>query len=182
MENIQWKIDNENEITLSISGDSTVIGELANKIYSTTNRIIRDEAMTDNFENRRALYELAMDSLSKKMGIVKITNIKNIKIERWEAMKKLIKRIDWEIMEKMTNKELANKLNEGKTPETMLQYEVFESPENTFKRLHKDFIQAGYRLSEAWGNLKDEAIIKKYPKYLPSFDEFIYEFAELLDD
>lgn len=41
----------------------------------------------------------------------------------------------------------------------------------------KKFIEAGMTLSEKWDNEK----VKSYPKYLPSFDEFIVEFTGILE-
>jgi hypothetical protein len=37
----------------------------------------------------------------------------------------------------------------------------------------RNFLAAGRKLSEVWDNDK----VKKYPKYLPSFDEFLSDFA-----
>ena len=42
----------------------------------------------------------------------------------------------------------------------------------------RNFLEAGRKLSEVWDNDK----VKKYPKYLPSFDEFLSDFAGILDE
>jgi len=42
----------------------------------------------------------------------------------------------------------------------------------------RKFLEAGRKLSEVWDNDK----VKKYPKYLPSFDEFLSDFAGILDE
>lgn len=44
------------------------------------------------------------------------------------------------------------------------------------KDKHEQFMLAAYALIEAW----DETQVVNYPKYLPSFDEFVAEFSELL--
>ncbi len=40
------------------------------------------------------------------------------------------------------------------------------------------FLEAGRKLSEFWDNDK----VKNYPKYLPSFDEFLSDFSGILDE
>lgn len=46
-----------------------------------------------------------------------------------------------------------------------------------FEARLRDFIKAGREFSKAWNiEFKD---VKNYPKYLPSFDEFIEDFAQV---
>ncbi len=39
-----------------------------------------------------------------------------------------------------------------------------------------EFLRAGAKLQKVW----DEEKVKDYPNYLPSFDEFLFDFAGLL--
>ena len=45
------------------------------------------------------------------------------------------------------------------------------------KEALKEFLEAGARLLDEW----DEEQVKKYPAYLPSFDEFLGDFADLVE-
>lgn len=40
------------------------------------------------------------------------------------------------------------------------------------------FYSAGINLLHAW----DDNLVKAYPKYLPSFDDFILEFAQIMEE
>ena len=46
------------------------------------------------------------------------------------------------------------------------------------KRALLDFISAGNRLTEAW----DENSVVIYPEYLPAFEDFLFEFANLMTE
>jgi hypothetical protein len=54
----------------------------------------------------------------------------------------------------------------------------FREPTVSMEDAFRKFMEAGYKLSEVWDNDK----VKQYPKYLPSFDEFISDFAGTLDE
>jgi hypothetical protein len=55
---------------------------------------------------------------------------------------------------------------------------VFKGDEESMEDVLRKFIEAGHKLSEVWDNDK----VKNYPKYLPSFDEFLAEFRGILED
>jgi hypothetical protein len=55
---------------------------------------------------------------------------------------------------------------------------VFKGDEVSMEDALRKFIEAGHKLSELWDNDK----VKNYPKYLPSFDEFLAEFRGILED
>lgn len=46
------------------------------------------------------------------------------------------------------------------------------------KQALKECIKAMHKLDEEWDNYQ----VKNYPKYLPSFDEFVVEFSGILED
>ena len=46
-----------------------------------------------------------------------------------------------------------------------------------FNDAFRNFISAGYELMEAW----NEHEVRNYPSYLPSFDEFIFNFEDLME-
>ena len=48
--------------------------------------------------------------------------------------------------------------------------------ERTMLKELNEFLRAGAKLQKAW----DEEKVKDYPNYLPSFDEFLFDFAGLL--
>ena len=54
----------------------------------------------------------------------------------------------------------------------------------TFEEAYRDFMKAGAELLEQWEdcNQDNDSKIKNYPKYLPSFDEFLSDMGELLGD
>ena len=54
----------------------------------------------------------------------------------------------------------------------------FREPIVNMEEALRNFLEAGRKLSEVWDNDK----VKKYPKYLPSFDEFLSDFAGILDE
>ena len=54
----------------------------------------------------------------------------------------------------------------------------FREPIVNMENALRNFLEAGRKLSEVWDNDK----VKKYPKYLPSFDEFLSDFAGILDE
>lgn len=54
----------------------------------------------------------------------------------------------------------------------------FREPIVNMEDALRNFLEAGRKLSEVWDNDK----VKKYPKYLPSFDEFLSDFAGILDE
>ena len=54
----------------------------------------------------------------------------------------------------------------------------FREPIVNMEDALRKFFEAGRNLSEVWNNDK----VKKYPKYLPSFDEFLSDFAGILDE
>jgi hypothetical protein len=54
----------------------------------------------------------------------------------------------------------------------------FREPIVNMESALRNFLEAGRKLSEVWDNDK----VKKYPKYLPSFDEFLSDFAGILDE
>ena len=55
---------------------------------------------------------------------------------------------------------------------------VFKGDEESMEDVLRKFIEAGHKLSEVWDNDK----VKNYPKYLPSFDEFLADFRDILED
>jgi hypothetical protein len=54
----------------------------------------------------------------------------------------------------------------------------FREPIANMEEALRKFLEAGRKLSEVW----DKDKVKKYPKYLPSFDEFLSDFAGILDE
>jgi len=52
------------------------------------------------------------------------------------------------------------------------------SDASSMERALIDFLDAGQRLVEAW----DDTKVRHYPKYLPSFDEFIADFTSLIEE
>ena len=54
----------------------------------------------------------------------------------------------------------------------------FREPVVNMEEALKRFLEAGRKLSEFWDNDK----VKNYPKYLPSFDEFLSDFAGILEE
>ena len=54
----------------------------------------------------------------------------------------------------------------------------FREPIVNMEDALRNFLEAGRKLSEVWDNDK----VKKYPKYLPSFDEFLSDFAGILGE
>jgi hypothetical protein len=54
----------------------------------------------------------------------------------------------------------------------------FREPIANMEEELRKFLEADRKLSEVWDNDK----VKKYPKYLPSFDEFLSDFAGILDE
>jgi hypothetical protein len=55
---------------------------------------------------------------------------------------------------------------------------VFKGDEESMEDVLRKFIEAGYKLSEVWDNGR----VKNYPKYLPSFDNFLVDFRGILED
>jgi hypothetical protein len=55
---------------------------------------------------------------------------------------------------------------------------VFKGDEESMEDVLRKFIEAGYKLSEVWDNDR----VKNYPKYLPSFDNFLVDFRGILED
>jgi hypothetical protein len=52
----------------------------------------------------------------------------------------------------------------------------FREPVVNIEEALRRFLEAGRKLSEVWDTDK----VKNYPKYLPSFDEFLSDFAGIL--
>jgi hypothetical protein len=48
--------------------------------------------------------------------------------------------------------------------------------EGTMEEALREFIRAGKKLEKVW----DEEKVKSYPNYLPSFDEFLFDFEGLM--
>jgi len=48
----------------------------------------------------------------------------------------------------------------------------------TMEHALADFLEAGQILIESW----DDTKVRHYPKYLPSFDEFIADFTSLIEE
>lgn len=74
--------------------------------------------------------------------------------------------------------EADNKNGACKTATADSQVQEVESETRQFEEAYRAFMKAGWKLSEVWDNDR----VRNYPKYLPSFDDFMCEMGDMLGD